>query len=184
MQAQTIVPSNFPLLSAIYVKPSLIEASVPVGELSDVLVASDPGQLVGLSTRKAAKLAKQWAPLIVHNMLADAEAFSTMDSAAILARLEEILNKASGSEWASAFRRAGEKGVPPSGYIRALPVGSKQVLHAERSKWKAIADQIEKEITGWILAHRAEIGRYFASQEQGEGYTVSLKKLAKFKLVG
>lgn len=184
MQTQAISPTIFPLLSAIYVKPSLIEASVPAGELSDVLVASDPGQLDGLSTRKAAKLAKQWAPLIVHNMLADAEGFSGMNSEAILVRLEEILNKASGSEWASAFRRAGEKGVPPSGYIRALPVGSKQVLHAERSKWKAVADQIEKEITSWILAHRVEINRYFAAQEPGDGYTVSLKKLAKFKLIG
>lgn len=183
MQTANVTSSSFPLVRSIYVTPSLIEARVPAEQLGVALAASDPAQLDALDTRKAAKLAKKWAPVIVHNLLADTETFQEEGATVLLERVEELLSKASGSAWASAFRRAGEQGVPPSSFIQSMPMGSKKVLHAERQMWKGVADQIEKELATWILKHRKEISRYFgALQVADQGYSVSLKKLAKYSI--
>ncbi len=56
MMTNAISPLSYPLLAAIFARPSLLEAKVTPEALSAVLPANDSGELKQLSGRKAEKL--------------------------------------------------------------------------------------------------------------------------------
>lgn len=178
MAATAVTPSSFPLLNAIFVRPSLLEAQVPAAALSEVLPARDAEELKELKGRKAEKFAKRWAPLVVHNLFQGA----VIEDPGLVAALEKAegqLKTVAGSAWAAAFREAGEVGAAPSVVVSRMPTDAKKRLHAEMKAWREAAQRIETELARWIVSAADKIQASYAGMQETDS-AVSLKKLAKF----
>lgn len=178
MTPTVITPLAYPLLAAIFARPSLLEANVAPEALSAVIPASDTDELKQLQGRKAEKYAKRWAPLFVHNVLHGA-VIADEGLVAALNRAESRLRAVSGSEWAAAFRNAGETGVPPSAFISRMPVEAKKRLHAETKSWREVAKMVEKDLAAWAMSAPKKLQDSYGAMSLA-GVTVSLRKLAKF----
>jgi hypothetical protein len=178
MTTNAITPLAYPLLNAIFVRPSLLEAKVAPAALSAVIPANDTDELKQLQGRKAEKFAKRWAPLLVHNLLHGA-LIEDDGLAAVLNRAESRLRTVSGSEWAAAFRHAGETGVPPSALISRMPLEAKKRLHAETKAWRETANMVEKDLAAWAVSAAEKLKASYSAMA-ATGGAVSLKKLAKF----
>jgi hypothetical protein len=179
-QDNQVTATTFPLLASVFARPSLLEAKADPSMLSNVIAVRDPEMLDNLKARKGDKLAKMWAPLILHNIFSGAMA-GREDAPLInaLERSEKILEKASGSSWSQAFRKAGEEGVPPSLYIQRMPIGAKQMLRVGKESWEKAASAVEAELSKWIIASADMLKESFEAIP-AEGAGISLKKLSKF----
>ncbi|NLC22187.1 MAG: hypothetical protein GX771_09820, partial [Halomonadaceae bacterium] len=176
----TITATTFPMLATVFAKPSLLEAKTDPSMLGGVIAVRDPEMLDKLKGRKGEKLAKLWAPLILHNIFTGAlDGREDPELLGALEKSERILEKASGSSWSQAFRKAGEDGIPPSLYIQRMPIGAKQMLNVGKGSWERSAAAVEAELSKWIVASAGKLKNSFEAIPT-EGAVVSLKRLSKF----
>jgi len=177
MTTNTVTPRTYPLLATIFAHPALLEAKVAPQALSAVIPVNDTEELKELRGRKAEKYAKRWAPLIVHNLLHGA-AVEDDGLIAVLNRAEARLQAVSGCEWAAAFRKAADTGVPPSALISRMPLEVKKRLHAETKSWRNAAVMVEKDLGAWAVAAADKLATSYQAMLPRDT-AVSLKKLAK-----
>jgi len=178
MSTTAVTAAAFPLLNALFVRPTLLEVRVPLEQLNAEIKVSDEAELVQLSGRKGEKLAKRWAALIVHNLFHGIGQPSEA-MLAYLAKAEAHLSKVAGSPWAAAFRAAGEKGLPPTNYIMSLPIGTKKVMSADTKAWREAGNMVEKDLARGILGSAEQWPDAYLNMTN-EDPIVSLKKIAKF----
>lgn len=171
---------QYPTLDQVYVRSSLLEAGVMPDLLRSGIPITDPDNATkGLVGRKAAKYARAWGPVLVHNALHDphfpnevatAEAFRTADSR---------LAAAADSDWFAAMHEAATRNVAPIPYIRSLPKARQSALLSTRRQWVGVATGVEHTISDWVRGNKTAICAYLCEHARADG--VSLKKLAKFK---
>lgn len=177
--SQAVTPSVFPLLNSIFVRPSLLEAQVTPNLLEHEINVRDPELLEKLDTRKGEKLARRWAPLLIHNALHGDHPDPEGELKAAMNRAELKLKAVAASSWAGAFRQAGEQCIPPTLYVRHMAPEQKRLLHVESKAWKATANAVEEGLAR-TLVHMAEVlMAHYRESGKGEG-SISLKRLSKF----
>lgn len=177
--SQAITPAVFPLLSTIFVRPSLLEAQVAPHLLDKEISVGETRLLEKLDTKKGDKLAKRWAPLLIHNALYSDHPDPDGELKAAMDRAEFKLKAVAASSWASAFRLAGEQGLPPTLYVRHLSPEQKRQLHVDAKTWKATASAVEEGLARALVGMAEVLVGHYAEAHGGQG-SVSLKKLAKF----
>lgn len=183
MSTVVISGTTFSSLKSIYVRPSLLEFGLSSEKLKSKIGLDDANLLSELNGRKANKLAKRWAPLIIHNALIDAN-FPANDSLAkILGGINDRLAGSKAQNWTSAFREASIRCVPPSAFIKSLSKEQKLLLNNETKDWRKEGEKTEEEISKWIIQNRFALKQYFEEiiSDQSIEFKISLKKLSKFK---
>lgn len=178
MTTATLGSFPFPLLLTTYSRPLLLEAQVKATALDGVISARDTAELRLLKDRKGAKLAKRWAPLVVHNLLMGA-AVEDEGLQAALKKAEGHLQGASACSWASTFRQAGEIGVPPTAFVRSLSKDMQKRLIVDLKVWRAATERVESELSTWMLGAVEKLEACYKSMDESSS-SVSLKKMAKF----
>lgn len=178
MSTATVNTASFPLLNAMYARPLLLEAHVTATALDRVIPTRDCEELRQLKSRKGGKLAKRWAPLVVHNLLLGA----AVDDEGLVAALEKAeghLKNVSGCAWAVAFMQAGDLGVPPSALIRRLHKETQKRLLMEVKIWREASGRVDSDIASWMVGAAEKIEACYSSMDTSAA-SVSLKKMAKF----
>lgn len=170
-----------PLLSSAYVTPSLLEAKVMPEALCATLFVKSHDTLELLATRKAKKLARKLAPLVVHNALMTKwERVVSKDALkAVLVSAEKTLGHVAGSPWCHAFRRAGELNIPPSGHIKGMTLAEKKQLQVGRKEWAKAGESLEEVIATWMVAHPADVKALLPIKKEAANGAISLKKMYK-----
>lgn len=183
MSETVVSKSRFPILHSVFVVPTLLEVGVNANNLTSVILVKDPKEILRLKGGRGAKMAKRWAPLLVYNAMNSPSDSDSDDLVFALGQAEEVLEKCGSNSWFSAFREAGQAGVPPSVWIKHMPEAKKRLLHSQERQWKDAAHRFESILTRWILSDPIRSKALIDTQtDEKEGQElVSLRKMARFK---
>jgi hypothetical protein len=161
--------------------PTLLEAGINSGQFESEIYVKDAKELQKLKGGRAQKVSKRWAPLFVHNALFSGLIAKNDDLRVALDDAESVLRACGTNSWFSAFREAGDAGIPPSAWIKQMPAGKKQLLNSQEREWKNAANRVEAILTRWILSNTESAKSLIPQSEEAGQSVASLKKMARFK---
>lgn len=181
MSEKVSMKASYPVLRSVFVVPTLLETGITPERMQQVIPVKDPKELGKLKGGRGSKVAKRWAPLFVHNALFSGVAQDDQSLKMALQEAEDVLGKCGSNSWFSAFREAGEAGVPPSAFIKKMPNGKKQLLNSQERPWKNAAEKVEAILSRWILENPEKVSDLAPEKGETEIEAASLKKMARFK---
>lgn len=173
--------SNYPSVANVYARSSLLEAGLHVDSLESPISVKDPSLAEKeLTGRRAARAAKQWGPVILHNAIYDTAFPSNVGAKRVLEKLEGILEGVSDNHWYVAMHHAAGSNMALSRYINQLSRPEKSRLLADKRRWQEAAEAMERVIGSWVKEHGASIAKYLAERSSDSGISLKgLKKIGK-----
>jgi hypothetical protein len=181
MNENRTLKASYPILRSVFVTPTLLEAGINSGQFESEIYVKDAKELQKLKGGRAQKVSKRWAPLFVHNALFSGLIAKNDDLRVALDDAESVLRACGTNSWFSAFREAGDAGIPPSAWIKQMPAGKKQLLNSQEREWKNAANRVEAILTRWILSNTESAKSLIPQSEEAGQSVASLKKMARFK---
>ncbi|ADC73349.1 hypothetical protein TK90_2865 (plasmid) [Thioalkalivibrio sp. K90mix] len=167
-----------PTLDLVFARASLLEAGVAPDQVGHVLYVSHTDHIKTLNHRKKGpKLARRWAPLVVHAALHDPE-FPDDIARDALEKSEAILSQEAFAEWTVLLAQASRDGRTPVATILQQPHPVKARLERSRKAWQQTSERVNKMLGDWVMANAAPVQTFFEARVADDG--INLKRLAKF----